>query len=200
MARQTASKVCVRRDIMGLLKDPAATVRPQPVSSSSAPTVSHVHHKRHLPRRIIVKAVGAVIIVSLLGMATAAQTSPGDTNKNSSSTTNHNSSIELQMDPSPNTQSSVSTNTSVSNDTSGGAPQSSVDVTVNGQHVNVPKNGTTQQTVTNSDGSATTYSVSNNDSTDGSATNFSSTTVNSNVMSNTFTNSTNINNDWGSSP
>jgi len=79
-----------------------------------------------------------------------------------------------------------SLNVSVS---SGGGNQSSVNtkVTVNGQPVDVPANGSTQQTVTNPDGSSTSYSVSA--STNGGADNSSFTSTNLSVSSDSYSNS-----------
>lgn len=78
---------------------------------------------------------------------------------------------------------SSTTSTSVNNN--GG--KSTVSVTINGEPVSVPQNGTTEQTVTNPDGSNTSYSISNNSTSSG--TGFNSSVSTQNIATTTTLNS-----------
>jgi hypothetical protein len=80
---------------------------------------------------------------------------------------------------------SVSTDTTVSAaSTTGSSPE--VHMSVNGQTITVPSNGTTQQTVTNPDGSQTSINATSS-STQGTASNENSTNFSLNVTSNSST-------------
>ncbi len=77
---------------------------------------------------------------------------------------------------------SATSSTNVSASTSSdGTPK--VSVTVNGQDMAVPQNGSTQQTVTNTDGSTTTTNISSSASGQGSARNSSSSSFSLDVHS-----------------
>jgi cytoskeletal protein RodZ len=89
-------------------------------------------------------------------------------------TTSSNSTAQSNSSASSNVSASVNSSDS---------GHSSAKVTVNGQDIPVPQNGSTQQTVTSPDGSTTNVSVSQSTSGNGQATNANSTNTSLNVQS-----------------
>jgi hypothetical protein len=137
-----------------------------------------------------VKAIGAISCVTILGIAsltlrsnaeTASQSQPKTTGATDSQLSNVTGSTAPTVAPNsansptvntPGTNSNANTTNAVtsSSNTTNGATTTSV--TVNGQPVNVPANGSTQQTVSSPDGQ-TTVNVSSTQSTGSNGTNSS---------------------------
>ena len=91
-------------------------------------------------------------------------------------------------DPSNQSQSAADTTNTVHASVSAGTGHTpEVQLQVNGQNIPVPANGTTQQTVTGTDGSQTSVNASSNVSSEGDASNSSTTTFSLNVTSNSST-------------
>lgn len=126
------------------------------------------------------KIAGIVVLLSICALILLTQRASGGSGAkhafSSASNAIVNTPANDQTVTNSGSSSSVSSQMSVS--AQGGAnnaPQSSMKVNVNGQDVPVPQNGSVQRTVTNPDGSSTSYSVN---SSQGSSSNSSSTSLN----------------------
>jgi hypothetical protein len=152
-------------------------------SADSSRRTSAVTYISALRNNSGLKMAGVFICVGVIG---AAVTELKAANTSSSSETKA-SSVEVKSDShtsqqppapapeSPAQSADISTNVSSTTDSSG---QPNTQVTVNGQPVDVPANGTRQQTVTSPDGSQTTVNISNsNQSTNGEASNSTDTST-----------------------
>lgn len=145
-----------------------------------------------LRRRLIVRVLGAAFIISLIALAASQSvTSSPDTSKSDSkpsqanvqfdvvheSTTSSNSSVNDSQRPTVNHTTTLQTQSTSS------SSGSSMSVTVNGQPVEVPQNGSTPQTITTPGGST---SVDIHNDTSGNGTTFNSS-FSSTTQSNTTT-------------
>ncbi len=144
-----------------------------------------------ITKRIIIKSVGAVIIIGLAGAAGAHQASDGSTIGRTADT--KHSQVELNVQT-PGADSSTSA--SASNDSSSQAPEAQaspghVKVTVNGQNIPVPTNGSSRQTVTSPNGS-TTVNISSNQSATGNSHNSSFTSTSYNLSTSSDNTSVNM--------
>jgi len=162
-------------------------------------TSSPTHGLRLSRTRIGYTLAGAFAFVGTAAAVHAA-TTPGSTANGADSLTLHqttsqmapagSASADTPTSSSPNNHASSSVHASVS--ASGtGAPD--VQLQVNGQNIPVPANGTTQQTVTSTDGSQTSVKASSNVSSAGDASNSSTTMFSLNVTSNSSTGGTTAN-------
>lgn len=168
-----------------------ATTRPASSVGSSAPSLTT--NRSRLVKKLLLRTTGFLAIVSLIGITTAAEPTdkPQASSKNN---TQKATSINLSADASevpqkPNTNNSdaehTTSNTTVVNGKASNTSGTSYSVTVNNQPVDVPVNGTNQQTITTPDGGTTTVTVNN--STSGQGSNFSSTSTTTNANSQTQT-------------
>jgi hypothetical protein len=149
-------------------------------------------------RRSTIELAGVFIFLSAVALAGAAlHTSTASTGPVNSASAqlqlNHTAATAASPSPSSpptsdNSEASTTTTTANSSNTSDGT--ASTQVTVNGQPIAVPANGSTQQTVTGPDGQKTTISTSNSQSTDGSANNHSFTHTNVHISSNSSSSDT----------
>ena len=145
-------------------------------------------------RRFILRALGLAIILAIvaLWLALPAASTTGDSRQTSNSqkpspatfnvangsTTQPKSSVSAPM----STDVTNSTNSSTSS--AGNASSSSMNVSVNGQPIDIPDNGSTSQTITNPDGSTTNISASQ--SSTGSNYNSSFTSITQSTTNSTF--------------
>jgi hypothetical protein len=147
---------------MELLHHSTSVGRPNLLGSSSAPTLS----KRHISRRVLTKAAVLLLIISLLGMATAAEEADNSISSTGSQAAN---SHHMQLNVTNNSASQSESTSPAS------SPNKHMSVTVNGQNVPVPDNGSVHHTFT-SDNGTTNVEVNSSTSSDGSSSN---TSVNS---------------------
>ena len=164
---------------MGLPTYLTSTVRPRPAGSPSVLT----SYASQISRRVIIKTIAAVCIVGLAGAAANASL------PQSQATPKHNQSaaVELNMaDPAPTeeTPSMNHSNQSTQSSSASNSASSSTRVTVNGQEIPVPENGTIEQTIPNADGGTTNVQISQQTSSDGSSysSSFSSVTSSSSAV------------------
>jgi hypothetical protein len=167
-------------------------VSPYASSSHSARGIGHgLPSFRHSKFKLIALLLLVGIATAALVAIVAPSGTVGQANKAAQLELNATSTAKDQATPDTTAKAAdqaAGSNLNVSVSGGSGGNQSSVNtqVTVNGQPVAVPDNGTTQQTVTNPDGSTTSYSVSA--STQGGTNNSSSTSTNLSVSSNSSSN------------
>jgi hypothetical protein len=158
---------------------------------------SQFHTPLHSPALTAsLKTAGVIIFVVLCALivmsARASGKNPNDqfntANEGATSSLNvQTQSVDQKSTASGNDASAGSTSASVQATTSSNSEGgTSVDVSVNGQPVDVPDNGNYQKTITSPDGSTTTLNVSS--SSDGSASTHSNTSTHVDVRSNSTTN------------
>lgn len=151
--------------------------------ASSSPT----HSLRLSRTRIGYTLAGAFAFIGTAAAVHAA-TTPGSTANGADSLTLHQTTSQVAPAGSTGTNASASSshaeNSVHASVSASGTRTPDVQLRVNGQNIPVPTNGTTQQTVTSTDGSQTSVNASSNVSTAGDASNTSTTTFNLNVTSN----------------
>lgn len=170
---------------MGLFDRLIPIIRPMTVSVSPHSSGSLGAHQ-HLTRKLVIRIVGLLALISIVGIGTAAQRP--DTNSSSNKraqkttatinlgkSTTDNFAAETAVPAKVDNSVSSTSNTHVS--TSGNASNAasgSYQVSVNGQSIDVPQNGTSKQVIT-SPGGTTTVTVTNSKSGDGTTHSSSST-------------------------
>jgi cytoskeletal protein RodZ len=137
----------------------------------------HKDSLANVRRKLIVRILGASVVIALIALAASQQAT------STPNTASHKSSKQVQLNVvhdstkanSSSEGSASSPDVTNTTDSSGGSASntsnSSIDVTVNGQPIDVPENGSSHQTVT-TDGSSTSVDISH--SSDDSGTSFSS--------------------------
>lgn len=174
---------------MGIINQFVNKVRPTRSGQSSASPTPKFLSRQH----VALKAVGVVTLAGFLGVAAAAEQASQPASNNATGS-NKASKVQLNVngdtssmsnDPASqqNGSSAVNSSTSTGSSTSSGnasnTSHSSVNVTVNGQNIPVPQNGSTQQTITTPSGDVSVH-ASSNQSGDGNSFNSTFTTTNTN--------------------
>jgi hypothetical protein len=158
---------------------------------------SQFHTPLHSPALTAsLKTAGVIIFVVLCALIVMSARASGKNANDQFNTANEGAtsslnvqtqSVDQKSTASGNDASAGSTSASVQATTSSNSEGgTSVDVSVNGQPVDVPDNGNYQKTITSPDGSTTTLNVSS--SSDGSASTHSNTSTHVDVRSNSTTN------------
>jgi hypothetical protein len=161
----------------------------------------------HAKRKLVARALGATLIVALVALIASQQatSSPDTTAKKSSRQVQLDIVQDTSSDGSPSVNkddtSDASNTTYTTTNGAGNSSDSSVSVTVNGQSVAVPQNGSTQQTITTPAGS-TSVNISNNSNSGSNSTSFSSnfSSVNQGGFSSSVDSSFNSTDSSGGSP
>lgn len=171
-------------------------MRPATQRSATAPSL---FHERHLARKLIIRSMGLVAIASVVGAATAADNSVQQAQTTAPTSAGNSTTIDLsandaQADTAPSNQGSTVSNQTTSKSsststTSGNNSDVSYDITVNGQPIDVPQNGSTSQVITTPD-ATTTINVTANTSHNGSSFSSTSSTNTSSGFTSDFTHST----------
>jgi len=161
---------------------------------NTAASFSHmpVLGSHHIPWKAVIIGLGALLAGMTLSVAQARRQSIGVPDTTNSQLP---SSTQTQLEQTTSIQEQAATMPlSVSQDTASSQSQSSMQLTVNGQTIPVPTNGSTQQVITSPDGSAT-VNVSASNNSQGSSFNSSVTSTNFNVNSSAsnITNTTELN-------
>lgn len=159
------------------------TARPTTSVDSGGPSLTS--NRSRLVKKLLLRTTGLLAIVSLIGISTAAEqtdnkpaASKNDTQKTTSINLS-NGSNEAAQDPNSSTADHTASNTTVVSGKASNTSGTSYNLIVNNQPVDVPTNGSNQQTITSPDGGTTTVTVNN--STSGQGSNFSSTRTTTNV-------------------
>lgn len=171
---------------MGILSQSTATVRHLMLGSPSTPSLS---------KKLLIRVGGLVAIVSVVGASSAAQTS-NVSQAQPSPEPSKSSSIDIthatNNSPASAAANVDSNTTSISSSVKANSSQkanSSVQATVNGQSIDIPTNGNSQQTITTPDGT-TSVTVSNQTSSQGSNNGYNST--HTSINSSTYSNDSNV--------
>ena len=161
---------------MGLLNHPLSTGRPYSVGSPHFSTNHVLTSKRLIITAVAVTLTGgaAVAANAVHHEQSAANTKHTALHLNVQSEKNDNATSSANPETKENTSSSFQSTTTTSHNSSD--PNSSVEMTVNGQPVNVPEDGSSQQTINSADGT-TTVNVSTDHSTEGKSFNSSVTST-----------------------
>ena len=169
---------------MVLQQQPTGTQTNQPVASSFFAK----HHLSHALKHAGFKIVALALLFAVIAAVAISSDASGKTETNVQRTADPNSS-DLMVSSQSASVSALSDQTTTGQ--SANSSNTSVHVTVNGQDVPVPGNGSVQKTITSADGS-TTVNVSS--TSNGDSTNSSFTSTNFNMS----TNSSSVNNGYSS--
>lgn len=157
-------------------------------------------------KRLVVRTIGVTVVVALIALAASQQATSSPTN--SAPKTNHN---QIQLDVVNDTAKShsvsdlntnnddVLSTTNITNESATNNASSSVNITVNGQSIAVPENGSTQQTITTPAGDAS-VNISHNSNDNGTSFSSSFSSVSQSGFSSTSNFQSNIDQSFGSSP